>query len=243
MKHSKVWAPAGVRRVNIQEKTKVGEYLIVDDVTALVGLAQMGILEIHTWNSRADRVDQPDRLVLDLDPGRDVSWAEVVEGARLVRTLLQQVGLESFPKTTGGRGIHVVVPLTPAADWDRCLDFARAVATAIEEHDAVRYTTNFAKAGRERKILIDYLRNNRTNTSVAAYSTRARPGAQVSVPLRWAELEPTLDPSSFTVLTLEARLSRLRTDPWLDYFGCRQRLPRSRLRVPSGFASRRRRVV
>lgn len=116
--------------------------------------------------------------------------------------------------------------MTPAADWQACLDFSRAVAGAIEQHDPQRYTTAFAKAGRRRKILVDYLRNNRTNTSIAAFSTRARAGAPVSVPLRWAELTPALDPASFTVRTIAQRLARLRADPWAEYWTCRQRLPR-----------------
>ncbi|MGH8638142.1 MAG: non-homologous end-joining DNA ligase, partial [Burkholderiales bacterium] len=231
MKHSKVWAPPGVRRVRIQEKTKVGEYLVADTTTALVGLAQMGVLEIHTWNSRVERVEQPDRLVLDIDPGEKATWAQVVEAARLIRQLLERADLESFPKTTGGRGLHVVVPLTPSADWDTGLAFARGLATEMERRDPDRYTTAFAKAGRERKLLIDYLRNNRTNTSVAAFSTRARPGATVSTPLRWTELKASLDPAVFTIETIEKRLSRLREDPWRGYWRCRQRLPKV---APSG---------
>lgn len=225
MKHSKVWAPPGIRRVRIQEKTKVGEYLVADSIDAVVGLAQMGVLELHTWNSRVERVEEPDRLVLDIDPGARVPWLRIVEAARLVRRLLERTGLDSFLKTTGGRGLHVVVPLKPSAGWQECLAFARGLAMAMERLQPDRYTTAFAKAGRERKILIDYLRNNRTNTSVAAFSTRARPGAPVSVPLRWDDLKPSLDPGAFTVLTIEKRLARLREDPWRAYWKCRQRLP------------------
>ena len=228
MKHSKVWAPPAVRRVRIQEKTKIGEYLVVDTLPALVGLAQMGILEIHTWNTCIERVEHPDRLVLDLDPGARIPWPRMIEAARLVRRLLERTGLESFLKTTGGKGLHVVVPLVASADWKECLEFSRAVAVAMERAQPDLYTTNFAKAGRERKILVDYLRNNRTNTSVAAFSTRARPGAAVSAPLRWTELDPALDPAAFTMLTIEKRLARLRQDPWRDYWTARQKLPRPR---------------
>lgn len=229
MKHSKVWAPSQLRRVRIQEKTKVGEYLVIQSVPGLVALAQMGILEIHTWNTRVEHVEKPDRLVLDLDPGAKATWKEVVEGARLVRRLLEHAGLQSFPKTTGGRGLHVVVPLRPVADWQACLEFTRRLAVAMQRTDPDRYTTAFAKSGRERKILVDYLRNNRTNTSVAAFSTRARAGAPVSVPLRWREVTATLDPASFTVRTIFTRLSRLRTDPWDGYWTSRQQLPK---RIP-----------
>jgi bifunctional non-homologous end joining protein LigD len=127
-------------------------------------------------------------------------------------------------KTTGGRGLHVVVPLAPRADWRKCLEFARALGEALVRHDPETFTTAFAKAGRERKILIDYLRNNRTNTSIAAYSTRARPGAPVSVPVRWDELRPALDPLQWTILTIRERLERLRKDPWTGYADSRQRL-------------------
>jgi bifunctional non-homologous end joining protein LigD len=227
MKHSKVWAPPALRRVAIQEKTKVGQYLIAETPAALVSLVQMDVLEIHTWNSRIDKVDEPDRIVFDIDPGTQVPWKKVIESARLVRQMLETLGLESFPKTTGGKGLHVVVPIVPRTDWKECLEFSRALAEAIERHDPDQYTTAFAKAGRERKILIDYLRNNRTNTSVSAFSTRAREGAPVSIPIRWEELTPALKPSAWTVLTAERRLSSLRRDPWRDYWTTKQRLSAS----------------
>jgi len=224
MKHSKVWAPKALRRVRIKEKTKLGEYLIADDISGIVSLAQMDVLEIHTWNSIFEDVERPNRLVFDLDPGDEVNWQAVARGARMVRDALTALKLESFLKTTGGRGLHVVVPLTPHADWKQCLDFARALSERFEQAQPERYTTAFAKAGRSRKILIDYLRNNRTNTSIAAYSTRAREGAPVSVPLTWEELRVGLDPRSFTVLTVPRRLARLKADPWAGYWKCHQKL-------------------
>jgi bifunctional non-homologous end joining protein LigD len=229
MKHSKVWAPAALRRVKIQEKTKVGDYLIADDLAGVVGLVQMGVLEIHTWNSVFKDVERPNRLVIDLDPGERVAWPRVVQAARSVRAALAALELDSFVKTTGGRGLHVVVPLRPHADWADCLAFTRALSESLERAAPEAYTTDFAKAGRANKILIDYLRNNRTNTSIAAYSTRARAGAPVSVPLTWEELRPSLKPDAFTVLTLPARLKRLRTDPWNGYWSARQRLTRKQL--------------
>ena len=224
MKHSKVWAPPALKRASIQEKTKVGDYLIADTPAAVVSLVQMDVLEIHTWNTRIDNVEQPDRIVFDIDSGRQVPWKQVVETARLVRRMLDIVGLASFPKTTGGAGLHVVAPITPRADWSECLEFSRALAEAIERHAPDLYTTAFAKAGRERKILIDYLRNNRTNTSIAAFSTRAREGAPVSMPLKWEEVTISLNPVAWTVTTVERRLKSLRRDPWKDYWSTRQRL-------------------
>jgi bifunctional non-homologous end joining protein LigD len=224
-KHSKVWTWPAIRRVRIREKTKIGEYMVVDSVRALASLVQMGVVEIHTWNSRVADLERPDRIVIDLDPGARVAWRTVIDAARLVRQLLSVLDLESFVKTTGGRGLHVVVPLTPAAGWTDCLEFARAFASALFRRQPSSFTEQFAKAGRDDKILVDYLRNNRTNTSIAAYSTRARPDATVSVPLTWQELSPARNPDRFTMKTVPARLARLRTDPWRDYWKTRQRIP------------------
>jgi bifunctional non-homologous end joining protein LigD len=226
MKHSKLWAPAPLRRVRIREKTKVGEYLIVDSLPALVGLVQMGVLEVHTWNSRFARLEHPDRIVMDIDPGDGVTWSAVVAAARRVRELLRLVRLESFVKTTGGRGLHVVVPLDPRALWSECLEFARAVAEALARVHPARFTTRFGKSGRQDKLLIDYLRNNRTNTSVAAFSTRAKSSAPVSMPLAWSELSASKPPDRFTLITAPARLARLRVDPWQDYGTVKQVIPR-----------------
>src|SRR5687767_10041973 len=236
MRHRRVWGPNVLKRVAIKEKTKVGEYLAVVTPEGVVALAQMGIVEVHTWNSTIDDVERPNRLVWDLDPGPEVAFAHVIHGAIAVRNLLDTLGLQSWVKTTGGDGIHVVAPLTPQRQWDECLAFAKAVAEALTRTDASRYTTAFAKAGREKKILIDYLRNNRTNTSVAAFSARARPAATVSMPLSWKQLTARLKPEAFTVTTVP---KTLRTDQWRDYWSCKQKISASafkaitRLRLPS----------
>jgi bifunctional non-homologous end joining protein LigD len=222
LKHAKAWGPNALRRVRIQEKTKIGEYLVADSIEAVVSLAQMGVVEIHTWNSTADDVERPNRLVWDLDPGPDVTWPQVVAAAKLVRDVLATLGLTSWVKTTGGRGLHVVVPLAPRRRVAACLQFSQAVAQAIERTNTRLYTTTFAKAGRERKILIDYLRNNRTNTSVCAFSPRARPGAPVSMPIEWSELrEP---PGRWTMLTVPRRVAHLRRDPWTKYWTSAQNI-------------------
>jgi bifunctional non-homologous end joining protein LigD len=225
MKHTNMSPPPGTRRALIPETRKVGEYLVVETANGLIALAQVGVLEIHTWNSTAIAPEAPDRIVFDIDPGERVGWSDVVEAARLVRRLLKGVGLESFPKTTGGRGLHVVVPLNPSSTWEACLDFSRQLAAEMERAYPQRYTTTFRKAGRERKLLIDYLRNNRGSTSIAAYSTRARPGAGVSMPLRWADVTSSLDPAAFTLRTVPPRLARRRVDPWAGYGEVRQRVP------------------
>ena len=169
--------------------------------------------------------------MLDLDPGPEVSWRQVIDAARLVRGALRALGLQSWVKTTGGLGLHVVAPLLPERDWSECLAFARDVALAVERQHPRLYTTRYAKTGREAKILIDYLRNNRTNTSIAAFSTRARPGAPVSFPLDWEELTPRLDPLRLTVRSVPRRLARQRVDPWAGYFRARQRLRAAALRA------------
>jgi len=188
---------------------------------------------VHTWNSRIERVERPDRIVFDIDPGPEVSWRAVCDAARVVRGALAALDLQSFVKTTGGRGLHVVVPLAPRAGWSECLAFARGMAAQIAESDPGTYTTKFRKTGREHLLLIDYLRNNRTNTSIAAYSVRAKPHAPVSVPIRWSDLGPRFDPATLTAKTVPARLARAK-DPWAEYWTCRQQLTRARLRAATG---------
>jgi len=232
LKHAKAWGPSALRRVRIQEKKKVGEYLVADSIEAVVSLAQMGIVEIHTWNSTADAIELPNRLVWDLDPGPSVSWKRIVKAARLVRDVLETLGLASWVKTTGGRGLHVVVPLKPARTVAECLEFSRKVSEAIARTDPRCYTTTFAKAGRERKILIDYLRNNRTNTSVCAFSPRARAGATVSMPLDWNDLGDP--PQRWTLSTVPRRLDRLRADPWKEYWRSSQEISAASLAAVAG---------
>jgi bifunctional non-homologous end joining protein LigD len=151
-------------------------------------LAQMGIVEIHTWNSTIDHIERPNRIVWDLDPGPSVTWQQVVKAAGRVRAVRKTLGLTSWVKTTGGRGLHVVVPIKPSREVPECLEFSSDVSDAIVRTHPPLYTTTFGKVGRERKILIDYLRNNLTNTSVCACSPSARTGATVSMPLDWSDL-------------------------------------------------------
>ena len=222
LRHAKAWGPTVLRRVKIQEKTKIGEYLVADSAEAVVALVQMGVVEIHTWNSTTDDLERPSRIVWDLDPGPAVAAPAVVEAAMLLREVLETLGLASWIKTTGGQGLHVVVPLKPSRDWSECLRFSRDVSDAIVRTNPGLYTTAFSKRGRERKILFDYLRNNRTNTSICAYSPRARPSAPVSMPIRWDELRQP--PDRWTLATVAKRLERLRVDPWAGYWTSRQLL-------------------
>jgi bifunctional non-homologous end joining protein LigD len=230
LRHGKAWGPSALRRIRIREKTKVGEYLVADDLAGVVSLVQMGIVEIHTWNSVADDLERPNRIVWDLDPGPQVEWPAVVDAARLLRGVLAMLDLTAWVKTTGGRGVHVVVPLRPSLGWAQCLEFARQVSELIVRHDPARYTTALPKRGRERRILFDYLRNNRTNTSVCAYSPRARPGAHVSMPIDWRSLR--IAPDAYTILTVPRRLRRAK-DPWASYWTTPQRISASSLAAVS----------
>jgi bifunctional non-homologous end joining protein LigD len=231
MRHRAAWGPTALRRVRIKEKTKTGEYLIADNVRSVIGLVQMTVLEIHTWNARDDDIERPDRMMWDLDPGGRVTWSQVVAAAYQVRAVLQVLGLQSWVKTTGGRGLHVVAPIRRTRDWSDCLRFAKAIAQSLERSAPTTYTTQFQKQGRQAKILIDYLRNNRTNTSIAASSTRARAGATVSVPIAWTDLTARLNPATFTVLSVPKRLHKQQRDPWAEYWKCRQRLTAAMIRA------------
>ncbi len=226
LKHAKAWGPMPLKRVKIQEKTKVGEYLVAESISGVVGLVQMGIVEIHTWNSTFTDLERPNRIVWDLDPGPRVGWTKIAAAARALRDVLRALKLRSWVKTTGGRGLHVVVPVRPSLDWSECLEFSRSVAQALERTDPASYTTTFSKAGREAKILIDYLRTNRTNTSICAFSPRANPAACVSMPISWESLR--YEPGRWTLPAVLRHLSRARADPWKEYWGCAQRvLPKS----------------
>ncbi len=225
LKHGKTWGPQTLRRVNIREKTKVGEYMVADSIEGLVSMMQMNWIEVHTWNSTVDALERPNRLVFDLDPGPDVRWPQVVAAAQETREALSDLGLQSWVKTTGGRGLHVVVPLEAIASWADGLRFAERLAGSLVERAPRRYTTNFSKAGREDLILVDVMRNNRAQTAVSAYSPRARAGAPVSTPLDWDELSARRRPDRFTVKTVPKRLATLGADPWAGYWSCAQRLP------------------
>jgi bifunctional non-homologous end joining protein LigD len=236
LRHRRSWGPAPLARVKIQEKTKVGEYLVANDAASLVALAQMDVVEVHTWNTRVGAIEKPDRIVIDLDPGPELGWKEVVAAARLVRKALAALDLESWVKTTGGAGLHVAVPIRPERDWSECLAFARGLARALARERPDLFTDKVARAGREARIYIDYLRNNRTNTSVAALSPRARPGAPVSMPLRWEELSSRARSLPYSVTSGPRHLARLRADPWAGYHRSRQRLGRAQIEAAAKLA-------
>lgn len=219
--------PEAVGRVEIEEKQGDQEiYATVRSAAGLVGLVQMGVLELHLWSCRKDRLERPDRMVFDLDPDEGLEWKRVVEAARAVHDALEELELRSFVKTSGGKGLHVVVPLDRRHSWDEVLEVSRALAQKLADETPERYTADMRKEKRQGRVLVDYLRNSRGSTWVAPFSTRARPGAPVSTPVAWDELEGDLRSDTYTVANLRRRLASLEADPWKRIDDVRQSLTR-----------------
>ncbi len=199
-------------------------YLYIDDEEGLFALVQISALEIHDWGVSLKHIDKPDRLVFDLDPDEDLDFAVLRAAAQEVRDFLADLGLTSFLKATGGKGLHVVAPLTPKAKWDEVKEFAKAVADALVAARPDRYTANPLKRTRVGKIFVDYLRNQRGGSAICNFSTRAKPEAPVAAPLRWDELKGLKSGAPYTAKTMPARLARLKSDPWEGFFSTRQSL-------------------
>ncbi|HVB15596.1 MAG TPA: DNA ligase D [Stellaceae bacterium] len=201
-------------RIDIADKSEAGTYLFVKDLAGLVALVQMGVLEIHPWGSNVAKLETPDRITFDFDPDEGLPWEHVTAAAIDMREALLGIGLESFVKTTGGKGLHVVAPVTPKLGWDQIKEFSRWVAERFVAAHPDRFTANMAKRARRGRIFIDYLRNGRGATAIGAYSPRAREGAPVATPLFWDEVENGVRPQAFTVTTVPTRLAGLKADPW-----------------------------
>lgn len=199
--------------------------LAVDDLDGLIGLVQAGVLEIHPWGSTLADIERPDTIIMDLDPGDGVTWEDVIAAAAEVRERLEQAGLAAFVKTSGGKGLHVVTPLQPRADWVAVKAFTKGIADAMAADSPDRYVATVTKSKRRGRILVDYLRNGRGATAVAPYSTRARLGASVSMPLDWHELGGGIGPAYFTVANTAARLANLAADPWAEFRAAAVPLP------------------
>jgi bifunctional non-homologous end joining protein LigD len=224
-RHAGSGVPSELNQIEIAGFEESGAYLYVKSIKGVIALVQMGVLEIHPWNAHVDRPDRPDQMIFDLDPGEGLGFADAVMAAHDVRDALSGAGLVSFAKTTGGKGIHVMVPIERRHEWRDVKLFAKRLADELAAGAPDRYLTRISKAERRGRTFIDYLRNDPTSTAVAPYSTRARQGAPVSTPLTWDELTASTDPAGFNIKTVPRRLEKLDRDPWVGIGSLRQRLP------------------
>lgn len=221
-KHANQTTPRQLRRTPIADDNgETSDYLTIDSPDGILSTAQLGALELHIWGSREDRLEQPDRLVFDIDPDESLKWSAVTNAAKSLRSLLEELHLESFLMTTGGKGLHVVVPIVPHLHWEEAKAFTKGVVTQLASDSPSAYTTSPLKSARRGKIFLDYLRNGRGATAVAPYSTRARPNAPVATPIAWHEID-RVALAGFTIGTLPERLDGPHGDPWRSYFEVEQ---------------------
>ena len=221
-KHAWHGLGSAARKIDVGEDEPM---LAIDGLEGLLALVQAGVVEIHPWGSTVDHLEKPDRLIFDLDPGEGVPWGAVNEAARDVRARLEGEGLKSFVKTSGGKGLHVVVPIEPRTDWDTAKAFTASIAAGMAKNRPDRYLATMAKKARQGRIFIDYIRNSRGQTAVSAYSTRAFPQASVSTPLDWSELSEGIRADHFQIDNLRQRMKFLDADPWEGFFKLKQRIP------------------
>jgi bifunctional non-homologous end joining protein LigD len=221
-KHAWHGLSSAVQRVDVGDSEKM---LTLDSLDGLIDLVQAGVVEIHPWGSTAANLERPDRLIFDLDPGDDVPWSAVIEAAFDVRGRLEEFGLHSFVKTSGGKGLHVVLPVQPSVSWEEAKKFTQSIAEAMAKARPDRYVAKMAKTARRGRVFIDYLRNGRGATAVAPYSTRALPLASISTPLTWNELSEGVRADHFKIDNLRQRLDALKEEPWPGFFTLRQQLP------------------
>lgn len=236
-KHADKSVDAAVTRVEVPEGKGTATYFAAYSLPALVALVQWGVVELHPWGSRTPKLDRPDRLVFDFDPDEGVGWCELVDAIGVLRALLGDLGLAGFLKTTGGKGLHVVVPIRPTLTWDQAKGFTKAVADFLVGTFPDRFIATVSKAQRKGKIFIDYLRNAEGATAIVAYGIRARKNAPVSTPIAWKELAKDVRFDYFNVRNVPERLVRRREDPWADFGGTRQTVTRAMFKRV-GFADR-----
>jgi bifunctional non-homologous end joining protein LigD len=223
-RHSNRLAIPGIGTLDRSLDPAHAPLMVIDTAHALIGAAQMGTIELHTCNATADKIDRPDCMVFDLDPDPDLPWSSVIEGAQLTKVVLDELGLKSFLKTSGGKGLHIVVPLARRHTWDEVTEFSEAVAQHLARTVPAHFSAKMGAKNRVGKIYVDYMRNQRQASTVVPYSARARPGLAVATPIAWEELSDTTGAAMWTIATLPERLARLKNDPWSDYFKTRQML-------------------
>jgi len=229
-KHADKGVNSAVTRVQVPEGGGTSTYMSADSVTAVVGLLQWGVAEMHPWGSRVPRLDRPDRLIFDFDPDDGVAWSDLVSAVQVLRTLLDNIGLRGFLKTTGGKGLHVVLPIRATLDWPEAKAFTKSVADLLVSTFPDRFIATLSKAQRKGKIFVDYLRNAEGATAIAPYSARARSNAPVAMPIAWEELDSDVRFDHFNVKNALARLTRMKKDPWADFFDVRQSITQAAIR-------------
>ena len=229
-KHAKESLSEYIDRIDIREDGGKQPYMMANSVSAVVALLQMGVLEIHPWGSRAPKLDCPDRLVFDFDPDESLGWDKLVDAVTVLRKLLDTLELRSFLKTTGGKGLHVVVPLEPTRKWDEAKAFCKAIAELLVRTFPDRFTSKLSKSTRAGRIFVDYLRNAENATAIAAYSVRAKARAPVAMPVAWEQLKGDLRFDHFNVKNVPGLLRRRRRDPWAELTEVRQKLTDAMLR-------------
>jgi len=217
-----------VKHIPIREKDgETADYLYFDDVRGLLACVQMGTIEFHGWGSRVDMVENPDRLVFDLDPDVGLDFAAVRDAARRIRELMSDLGLKSFPLLTGGKGVHVVVPLDTSADWPAVKSFADRFSRAVSEAEPERFTANIRKVQRKGRIFLDWLRNQRGATAVLPYSARAREGAPVAAPIAWEELDKVKGGNIYSIRDADELLERASSKLLAGWGEAKQKLPKA----------------
>ncbi|MFC3816222.1 non-homologous end-joining DNA ligase [Lysobacter sp. GCM10012299] len=218
---------AGVHSITLDEVSGTGEYLYIDNADGLLDLVQLNTLEFHPWGARTSDVEHPDRLVFDLDPDEGIAWSELKSAARDIRDRLAALKLRSWVRLSGGKGLHVVVPVRPKADWAQAKAFCEDFAGQLVTESPKRYVATASKAKREGRIFIDWLRNTRGATSVASWSLRARAGVPVCMPLSWDELAQVRKPGAYDLRKAAKRAESLKQDPWDGFSRVRQTVPSS----------------
>ncbi len=212
--------------------------MAIDNETALLNAAQNNCVEYHTWNGTVAAIEQPDRMTFDLDPGEGLKWSQMQEGAQLVHALLGELGLRSFLKTSGGKGLHIVVPIKPELEWDVVKALSKRIVQHLARHVPARFVATSGPKNRIGKIFVDYLRNGRGATTVAAWSARARPGIGVSVPVDWAELPQLVSGDHWTIRNIDERIA-LGNTPWKGYATAGRQTVAAALEALDGATSKR----
>lgn len=223
-KHASNPVPENLIPVTIRESKDLKSFLTIDSREGLLSLSQMGAFEIHVWGCQVDRVDNPDQIVIDFDPGPGMTFKDVISGARELKSILDDLDLKSYVKVTGGKGLHVHIPVAPIYSWDQIKNFAKTLGVEMVHRKGDRYTVSITKKAREGKIFIDYLRNGRGATAVIPYSLRAKETSSVAMPISWEELNKIKSSNQFTLEKAYQHLRARKKDPWADYFKQEQRI-------------------